>query len=268
MRQGEESSEVVIAVKDLRCGYGNLEVLKGLTFTAYRGQVTGLLGINGAGKTTTVRILCGQLAKTSGQVEVLGLDPCAQGVQLRHLIGVMPENAGHYERLSVFDNLLFFAHIFKVDNPRTRVKELLDLVSLTDKAKVRVSSLSKGMRQRLALARALVGRPQLLFLDEPTAGLDPNAAAKVRYLIDKYCLGGGTVFLTTHYLEEAEEMCAQVAILNGGRLVCCGNPQDLCRQYLPTEITVRRGGRLVKRAPGLEELFRHFVGRESKIEEQ
>ncbi len=263
----EQSLEMVITVRDLHFNYGKSEVLKGLTFTVPKGVVTGLLGVNGAGKTTTVRILCGQLAKTSGQVEVLGLDPCAQGTQLRRLIGVMPENAGHYERLSVVDNLLFFAQIFRLDDPKKRAQELLDLVNLTDKANSRVASLSKGMRQRLALARALIGRPQLLFLDEPTAGLDPNAAAKVRLLIDKYCQNGGTVFLTTHYLEEAEEMCAQVAILDDGRLVCCGNPQDLCRQYLPGEITVRRGGRLVKQAPGLEQLFRHFVGREPQVED-
>lgn len=263
----EPSGEAVITVRDLYSNYGQLAVLQGLNFKAYRGQVTGLLGVNGAGKTTTVRILCGQLAQTSGQVEVLGFNPYTQGAQLRPLIGVMPENAGHYERLSVFDNLLFFAHIFRVDNPKKRVQQLLHLVNLTEKTATRVASLSKGMRQRLALARALVGRPQLLFLDEPTAGLDPNAAAKVRRLIDKYCLNGGTVFLTTHYLEEAEEMCAQVAILDKGRLVCCGNPQDLCRQYLPTEITLRKGGRLIKQAPGLEQLFEHFVGRELEGED-
>ena len=255
-----QETETVITVDDLHYSYGQLKVLKGLTLTAYRGQVMGLLGVNGAGKTTTVRILCGQLPKSSGHVQVLGLDPYSQGAQLRQLIGVMPENAGHYERLSVFDNLLFFARIFGINNPKRRAEELIELVDLTDKSQVRVSALSKGMRQRLALARALVGRPQLLFLDEPTAGLDPNAARKVRSLIDNYCIGGGTVFLTTHYLEEAEEMCAQVAILNGGRLVCCGNPQDLCRQYLPSEISVRRGGRLVKQAPGLEQLFQHLVG--------
>lgn len=260
----EQKSEAVINVTDLYRSYGKLEVLKGLTLTAYRGQVMGLLGVNGAGKTTTVRILCGQLEKTSGHVQVLGLDPYNQGAQLRQLIGVMPENAGHYERLSVSDNLLFFARIFNIDSSEQRVKELLKLVDLTDKAQSRVSALSKGMRQRLALARALVGRPQLLFLDEPTAGLDPNAARKVRCLIDNYCLNGGTVFLTTHYLEEAEEMCAQVAILNEGHLVCCGNPQDLCRQYLPPEITVRRGGRFIKQPPGLEQLFQHLVGNQSE----
>ena len=130
----EQNSEVVITVRDLHCQYGNLKVLQGLTFTAQRGQVTGLLGVNGAGKTTTVRILCGQMAKTSGQVEVLGLDPYAQGAQLRRLIGVMPENAGHYERLSVFDNLLFFAHIFRLEHPQERVKELLELVNLANKS--------------------------------------------------------------------------------------------------------------------------------------
>ncbi|MGM9997802.1 MAG: ABC transporter ATP-binding protein [Candidatus Bruticola sp.] len=257
--QNGNSLEAVIEINDLRHNYGTVEVLKGINLTAYRGQVTGLLGVNGAGKTTAVRVLCGQLHPKHGSVKVLGHDPSTEGDKLRRLIGVMPENAGHYERLSAAENLCFFARIFGSDNPEARAAELLEMVSLDDKAKSRVSSLSKGMRQRLALARAMVGRPQLLFLDEPTSGLDPSAARQVRLLIDNYCIEGGTVFLTTHYLEEAEEMCAQIAILHQGRIVCCGNPQDLCRHYLPAEITVRRSGRLIKQAPGLEQLFRYFT---------
>ncbi|MGM9991478.1 MAG: ABC transporter ATP-binding protein [Candidatus Bruticola sp.] len=254
-----EKLEAVIEIRDLRHHYGTNEVLKGLNLTVYRGQVTGLLGVNGAGKTTAVRILCGQLRRKNGIVKVLGCDPNVEGDKLHRLIGVMPENVGHYERLSAAENLCFFARIFGVNNPEMRTAELLDMVNLTDKANVRVSSLSKGMRQRLAFARAMVGHPQMLFLDEPTSGLDPVSARQVRMLIDNYCAQGGTVFLTTHYLEEAEEMCAQIAILHQGQIVCHGNPQDLCRQYLPAEITVRRGGRLVQQAPGLEQLFRHFT---------
>ena len=124
-----------------------------------------------------------------------------------------------------------------------------------------VSSLSRGMRQRLALARALVGAPRLLFLDEPTAGLDPHAARGVRRLVERFCAEGGTVFLTTHLMEEAEELCHQVGILDRGCLVALGNPQDLCRQHLPQSIEVVRGGRHQARPPGLEDLFVHLTGR-------
>ncbi len=256
-----ETTESVIRVQNLKHSYGSLSVLQGISFTAYRGQVFGLLGANGAGKTTTVRILCGQMAYESGLVDVLGCDPCRDGGKLRPLIGVMSENPGHYERLSVLANLVFFARIFQCEEPKSRALELLKLVGLEDKQNEPVSHLSKGMHQRLALARALIGRPQLLFLDEPTSGLDPTAAVKVHQLIDKFCVDGGSVFLTTHYLREAEELCAQVAILNDGRIACCGNPLELCAKYLPPEVERKRGGRWVHQAPGLEELFQYFTDR-------
>ena len=132
---------------------------------------------------------------------------------------------------------------------------------MKSKAKERVSSLSKGMKQRLAFARALAGNPELLFLDEPTAGLDPNSAVRFRELIKKYCEGGGSVFLNTHYLEEAEDLCTCTAILDKGCIVCCGHPLDLCRQYLPEQIEVIKGGRRVMQPPGLGHLFAHFTNR-------
>lgn len=252
-----------VSVKNLSHSFGELQALRDISFSARKGEVFGLLGANGAGKTTTVKILYGALRPTQGEVRVLGLDPgnAAQAERLHGLIGVMPENTGHYERLSVLANLRFFAEIFRVADPRRRAEELLELVDLSHKAKEAVSSLSKGMRQRLALARALVGNPEFLFLDEPASGLDPNAARKVRDIIREYCRRGGGVLLTTHYLEEAEELCSSIAILDAGRIVCSGNPLDLCQKYLPEQTERVKGGRTILQKPGLEELFYHFTNK-------
>lgn len=254
-------SQQVIGARGVEYAYSQQPVLAGVDFSAYKGQVFGLLGANGAGKTTLVRLLCGQLRPLKGEVRVLDLDPAQQGERLRQLIGVMPEQAGHYKRLSLVDNLLFFGRIFQVPKPKERALELLELVGLGAKAQRPVATLSKGMRQRLALARALLASPQLLFLDEPTAGLDPHAARQVRQLVADFCRQGGSVFLTTHYLEEAEELCARVAILEGGRIVCEGAPRALCQEYLPPSVQIWRGGELVEAAPGLEQLFCHFTKR-------
>ncbi|MBQ7569187.1 ABC transporter ATP-binding protein [bacterium] len=239
--------------------FGGSWGLNKLTFAVASGQVFGLLGTNGAGKTTTIRLLTGQLRPQSGSIKVLGLDPLAQSQQLRRAVGVMSEDPGHYMRLSVRKNLCFFASLYGADP--AYADELLEKVDLQSKADSAVSQLSRGMRQRLALARAMIGRPRLLFLDEPTSGLDPVAARGVRQLIEAYCSEGGTVFLTTHYMEEAERLCHQIAILHDGSLLCQGHYLDLCGQYLPEQIEIEQGGRKIKRSPGLEELFYHLTGR-------
>jgi ABC-2 type transport system ATP-binding protein len=248
-----------LEMQDVHRFYGSLPALCGVSFTVPEGEVFGLLGPNGAGKTTTIRLLTGQLRPHGGRVRVLGLDPDTSSRELSVKIGVVLEEPGHYERLPLRSNLTFFARLYGA--PPGRVDELLELVGLQDKAGEPVSRLSRGMRQRLALARALVGSPRLLFLDEPTAGLDPHAARGVRSLIEEFCRQQGTVFLTTHFMEEAEELCHQVGILDQGRLVALGNPQDLCRESLPEQIETIRGGRKVLRPPGLEELFIHLTGR-------
>ncbi|MEW6278960.1 MAG: ABC transporter ATP-binding protein [Candidatus Eremiobacterota bacterium] len=219
--------------------------LENLSFEVDEGEIFGFLGPNGAGKTTTLRILTGQLRPTSGSCRVLGLDPLRQGRELRRRVGVMFEDGGHYDRLSVRANLGFFARLYGAGPDR--VERLLREFALWDRRKDGVEKLSRGMRQRLALARALVGSPEVLFLDEPTAGLDPVAARGVRSLVRSFCRNGGTVFLTTHYMEEASELCSRVAILDQGRLLALGTVEDLCRhpegKLTLEEVFVRTAGR-------------------------
>lgn len=240
---------------DFAGGYG----VHGISFKIPTGQVFSLLGPNGAGKTTTIKLLTGQLRPQSGQVSIFGLDPGVHSEEVRRYIGVMQEDPGHYQRLSVRTNIKFFASLYGVSGEYA--DKLIEQMGLSDKADVAVSKLSRGMRQRLALARAMIGKPKVLFLDEPTSGLDPLSAQGVRAMIDDYCKGGGTVFLTTHYMEEAEYLSHCVAIIQDGKLLCKGHYIDLCQQYLPKTIEVVRGGRTVECSPGLEQLFFHITGR-------
>jgi ABC-2 type transport system ATP-binding protein len=240
-------SEPAIEVRGLCRSFGPRRAVDGLSFAVAPGEVFGFLGPNGAGKTTTVRLLTGLLRPTSGEVRVLGLDPLTDSLALRSRIGVVFEEPGHYERLPVRANLAFFARLYGA--PRARVQVLLEQMGLAGRAGDPVYRLSRGLRQKLALARALVGSPSLLFLDEPTSGLDPRAAREVRALIRAFCQDGGTVFLTTHLMEEAEELCRRVAILDAGRLVALGAPGDLALQHAPG------AGR------GLEEVFLRLTGR-------
>lgn len=256
-----ESRKAVVELDAVGFAYAGNRVLEGVTLSVAAGCVFGLLGANGAGKTTTIRLVTGQLRPQSGRVRVFGWDPVEQRDEVHRRIGLMQEDNGHYYRLSAAKNLQFFGRLYGVGDPVARAAQLLEQVGLSEKADAPVGSLSRGMKQRLGVARALVGQPRLLVLDEPTAGLDPYSARSVRTLIGEFCAAGGSVFLTTHYMEEAEELCDQVAILDGGRLACLGNPLDLCAEHLPAEIEVRRAGRLVLKKPGLEELFYHLTGR-------
>lgn len=254
----DANGSLAIEARGLCYTFGGQWRLQGLDLAVESGQVFGLLGANGAGKTTTIRLLTGQLQPESGTVRILGLDPVQEAKRVRSIIGIMAEEPGHYGNLSVRTNLRFFASLYGAS--ASVVDEILEKVGLSFKASEAVAQLSHGMRQRLALARALVGHPQVLFLDEPTSGLDPIAARGVHGLITDFCAGGGTVFLTTHYLGEAESLCHKVAIVQDGSVLCCGHYVDLCRQYLPSEVEVVQGGRVIKRAPGLEELFCHLTG--------
>lgn len=236
----QQSTNQALEVRDLTRRFGDRTVLDKLRFEVARGEIFGFLGPNGAGKTTTLRILTGQLKATSGACRVLGLDPATSGRALRRKIGLSQEEAGHYDRLSVNSNLLFFARLYGAG--QSRVDELLRDFSLFDRRKDPVAKLSRGMRQRLALARALVGSPELLFLDEPTAGLDPLAARGVRRLIREFCAGGRTVFLTTHFMEEAQELCSRVAILDGGKMLACDAPDSLRQGASLEEVFVRLTG--------------------------
>jgi ABC-2 type transport system ATP-binding protein len=222
-----------IEVDELSRSFGGLKAVDAVSFTVEPGEVFGLLGPNGAGKTTLVRLLNGVLAASAGTAKVLGYNPATQGDAIRARTGVLTEQPALYERLTAPDNLRFFGTLYGVseaDLPR-RVDELLATFDLSSRAKERVGGYSKGMKQRLALARTLIHQPELLFFDEPTAGLDPEAARNVTELIEQLSHDRGrTVFLCTHNLEEAQRLCSRVAIINKGHLLAVGTTEQLARQ--------------------------------------
>jgi len=220
-----------IEVERLSHCYGSTLALDGISFAVEPGEIFGFLGPNGAGKTTTVRILTGQLHPTAGQAWVAGCDVVRERQALKPQIGVVFEVQNLYERLSVRDNLLFTAGLYGA--PKGRVDELLALVGLKDRAREPVKKLSHGMKQRLLITRALLPSPSVLFLDEPTRGLDPNIAREIRADIARLAGLGMTVFLTTHYMEEADRLCQRVAILDHGRVVALDTPQKLKAAYNP-----------------------------------
>lgn len=226
----------VIEVDQLERTFGEYKAVNGMTFQVEPGEVFGLLGPNGAGKTTTVRLLNGILPPSGGTARVFGLDPVTQGAAIRQKTGVLTETPALYERLSARENLEFFATLQNLPGPklRRRVDEMLAFFDLTDRAADPVETFSKGMKQRLALARALVHQPPLLFLDEPTSGLDPEAAQQVDDLIaDLGRTDGQTVMLATHNLLEAQRLCDRVAIMNKGRILALGSLKDLARKLWP-----------------------------------
>jgi ABC-2 type transport system ATP-binding protein len=225
----------VIAIKQLSRHFKETFAVDQLSLEVYKGEIFGFLGHNGAGKTTTVRLLNGVIEATSGSMRVLGLDPQVDGPKLRARTGVLTETPSMDERLTAWDNLSIYADLYGVPKAevRTRIMDLFDEFDLSDRAQERVSGYSKGMKQRLALARALLHKPELLFLDEATSGLDPIAAHHVNDLIVRMARRQNrTVFLCTHNLVEAQKICDRVAILEHGRLVALGTPTELTRQYV------------------------------------
>jgi ABC-2 type transport system ATP-binding protein len=228
-----------LAVHGLGKRFGDRVAFQDLSFEIGQGEVFGFLGPNGAGKTTTVRTLGTLIAPTSGSATVAGIPLTPEnGVEIRRRISIMPESPGLYLRLSVTENLECFADLYEVRDPGERIGRALRAVRLTDRAHDACGSLSKGLRQRVALARALLSDPEVLFLDEPTAGLDPVAARDVHELIDELRQRGVTIFLTTHRLEEAERLCDRVAILNR-TLRTIGRPDELRDRLFAKTLTVR-----------------------------
>jgi ABC-2 type transport system ATP-binding protein len=226
----------VIEVNDLQRTFGSQKAVDGLTFRVEPGEVFGLLGPNGAGKTTTVRLLNGLLPPSAGSARVFGFDPVLDGPSIRQRTGVLTETPALYERLSARENLEFFATLQNLSQPDLdrRVDDMLSFFELASRASDKVETYSKGMKQRLALARALVHQPPLLFLDEPTSGLDPEAAQQVDDLIaDLGRTDGQTVVLATHNLLEAQRLCDRVAIMNHGRILALGSLKDLARKLWP-----------------------------------
>lgn len=204
-------------------------VLCDIGFDVASGEIFGLLGPSGAGKTTLIKILTGQLKQTSGRAAILGCDSGKlDGVTYRK-IGMMLDNFGLYERLSGYENLRLYAKIYGIT--QTRVDDVLRRVGLWESRRLLVLKYSKGMRGRLLLARAVMNEPEILFLDEPTSGLDPATAAEIHRLIEEERQRGATVFLTTHNMSEAEKLCDNIALLNEGRIVEYGSPEEICTKY-------------------------------------
>ena len=228
-----------IEVSHLTKVFGSRTAVADLSFSVARGEVFGFLGPNGAGKTTTVRILGTLIAPTSGSAVVAGLplDP-ANAADIRQRISIMPEAPGLYRRLTVTENLDFFARLYGLSQREQRISQALAAVGLADRAHDLTGSLSKGLRQRAALARTLLNDPAVMFLDEPTSGLDPVAAHEVHGLITGLRDRGVTVFLTTHRLDEAERLCDRVAIMEFGRIIDIDTPDRLVRRYCPERIVV------------------------------
>ncbi|MFP4344444.1 MAG: ATP-binding cassette domain-containing protein [Anaerolineales bacterium] len=223
----------VIIAQGLTRHFEETVAVEDLTLEVEQGEIFGFLGHNGAGKTTTVRLLNGVLAPTKGSARVLGFDPVTEGADLRRHTGVLTETPSLDERLTGRENLSIFADLFGVPQERVgeRVAELLERFVLTERADDPVGEYSKGMKQRLAIARALLHEPELLFLDEPTAGLDPVATRQVHRLISELSQQGGrSVFLCTHNLNEAQKLCHRVGVMERGRLVALGTPTDLARE--------------------------------------
>jgi ABC-2 type transport system ATP-binding protein len=214
-----------VEVRDLRKHYGQVRAVDGISFAVAEGEVFGLLGHNGAGKTTTIRVLTGRARPTEGDATVLGHDVVRSRQAIRPLINLVFEDQNLYERMSGRDNLRLFATLYGA--PPTRVDELLELVGLREAGRRAVKSYSTGMKQRLLVARALVNRPRVLFLDEPTRGLDPTSAREIRAIIARLASESVSILLTTHYMEEADELCNRVAFLSQGRIVALDTPREL-----------------------------------------
>jgi ABC-2 type transport system ATP-binding protein len=262
--------EQAIEVRALCKRYGDYEAVRGIDISVRRGEVFGLLGPNGAGKTTTVEILEGYRARTSGEVSVLGHDPAARSIQLRRRIGIVLQSGGIYSYITPREALAHWASFYP--HPR-EVQEVLELAGLQEQADVRSRRLSGGQLRRLDFALALIGDPELIFLDEPTTGFDPEARRAAWETIRSLRELGKTILLTTHYLDEAQALADRVAIVKDGRVLAIGPPRELGVGAAHYRVAYRGpGGELVERETDdpttlLHELTQQALARGERLEE-
>lgn len=232
----------MIQVQGLTKFYGDKPAIQDVSFTVQKGEILGFLGPNAAGKTTTMRILAGFLPPTSGKATVAGHDVFTDSLEVRRHIGYLPETVPLYPEMTVRDYLAFFAQIRKIPNPKKRLNEIIDLVEIGEYIDARIAKLSKGYRQRVGLAQALLHDPEVLILDEPTVGLDPRQIIEVRQLIKS--LGGDhTIILSTHILPEVSQTCGRVLIINEGRIVAEDTPENLTARLQGSERILLRVAR-------------------------
>jgi ABC-2 type transport system ATP-binding protein len=221
-----------VSIRGLTKRYGDVVAVRDLDLEIERGTVYGLIGPNGAGKTTTFAVLASLLRPSAGSVQLLGIDPGDRPAEVRRIMGYMPDVLGVYDDLRVDEYLDFFASSYRIPKPRRPavIEGLLELVDLVDKRRAAVNSLSRGMKQRLSLARALVHDPEVLILDEPASGLDPRARVELRNLLVELKDMGKTIVISSHILAELEEMCSEIGIMEGGRLLVSGPPRTIRQQ--------------------------------------
>lgn len=246
-----------IRVRGLEKSYGKLSVLRGVDFEVARGRIFALLGSNGAGKTTAVRILSTLLKADTGAASINGFDVSSQPEQVRESISLTGQFAAVDEVLTGRENLVLVAKLRHLKDPGAIADELLDRFVLTDAGDRRVGEYSGGMRRRLDIAMSLIGNPPVVFLDEPTTGLDPERRIEVWRAIEKLAAGGTTVLLTTQYLDEAEELADQIAILHKGRIIVNGTLDELKKLLPPAKVEY------VEKQPSLEDIFLALVGEDS-----
>lgn len=251
-------NEIRISVQGLKKSYKNVPVLTGVDFEVKTGSVFALLGSNGAGKTTIVKILTTLLRQDGGTAAVNGFDVASSPGNVRQSISLTGQFAAVDEILTGRENLIMIAKLRHLKNPRQVAVDLLNRFGLTDAADRRVSTYSGGMRRRLDIAMSLIGKPWVIFLDEPTTGLDPEARIEVWKVVRELAGNGTTVFLTTQYLEEAEQLADQIAILNEGRIIVSGTLAELKRLFPPAKVEY------VEKQPTLEEIFLAIIGKKEE----
>lgn len=248
-------SETIISVKDLTKQYGDFEAVKGISFDVYKGEIFGLLGPNGAGKSTTLEIIETLRQKSGGKVIVDGMDLDANPESIKKIIGVQLQTAGFYPNLNLTELIHLFVGLYQMEMDPM---ELLAKVNLEDKAKSKFKELSGGQKQRFSIATTLINRPKIIFLDEPTTGLDPQARRNLWDLIQEIRNTGTTVIITTHYMDEAEVLCDRVAIIDSGKIIGINTPNQLIDELVATGFEKEKE---VKKA-NLEDVFIHMTGKQ------
>ncbi len=253
------SRKPVISVNNLVKSYGDVHAVRGISFEVFEGEIFGLLGPNGAGKTTTLEIIETLREKTSGSISVAGFDVDRDKNQIKQIIGVQLQAAGYYPNLNLSELIQLFSGLY---NRKTDVHQLLSSVGLEEKAKAKFKELSGGQKQRFSIATTLINQPQIVFLDEPTTGLDPHARRNLWELIKEVRSKGATVVLTTHYMEEAESLCDRVAIIEKGEIIALDSPSALIDQLIASGFQRKT---VVKEAT-LEDVFLNLTGHEWRDE--